>query len=330
MKKVIIISIFVISIVLFNIPAEKVPDPRDVKTLRSLSDIQIFPKDYIWNVPVDTMPVTSNSATYIAYSSPSNYMGIGEDYPINIVDGSTPRQYLSKISYPDQSDNIPYPIPINAVVQSSPDHHMLIVDTSANKLYELYNANKNNDGTWEAESAVVFDLSSNLLRKDGYPSADAAGLPIVPGLIRFDEVEAGSINHALRVALPTTGMAYVWPARSGGVQNSISYPPMGQRFRLKASFDMSGFNTHQKVILTALKKYGIILADNRGTSDTFELSAVPDSRWSNDIGYAAFQSLHLSDFEAVDVSSLMINKDSGQARTTISPVQMPIQTYLLD
>ena len=328
MKRVAIILV-VITFFLSTVPTVHVVNQLESDTLASLSLIQIYPKDHIWNVPVDTLPVHPMSATYIDSSQPSNWMGIGEDYPINIVDENTPRQYLSSIRYLPFSDNIPYPIPKNPLVGKLSDHHLLMVDTSAKMLYELYNANQNTNGTWWAESAVVFNLSDYTLRPDNWPSADAAGLPILPGTIRYDEVDSGSINHALRLALPTSGDAHVWPARAGGVRISGSYPPMGQRFRLNESFDISGFNTHQKVILTALKKYGVMLADNIGPSDSFGLAAVPDARWGSDIGYRAFQSVHFSDFEAVNVSSLMINSDSGQARmipivpSTLTPAPTP-------
>jgi len=299
----------------------------------SLDGFQFYQDDNIWNVPVDSLPVDSHSAAYIG----ANYLGvtgsklhmaIAEDFPINIVDQTTPRRYLTSFapSLKAVSDNIPYPIPTNALVGAGSDHPMIMVDKDANMLYELYDANQNRDGTWWAECGVVFNLSSYTLRPDGWPSTSASGLPMAPGLLRYDEVASGSINHALHINFPTTGYAHIWPARAGGNIQSASYPPLGQRFRLKQSFDISGFNAHQKVILTAMKKYGVILADNEGPAPYFSLGAVNDARWGSDIGYLAFQSVHLSDFEAVDVSSLMINKDSGQARITLSSNPTPAAT----
>ena len=317
-----------IFIVAFAIMGLAVP----ITQAASLDGFQIYQDDYIWNVPVDSLPVDWNSDAYID----ANYLGVtgsnlnmvvAQDFPVYIVDQNTPRQSLSfNHAY---CDNARYPIPKNAVAGVGSDHPMLMVDRDANMLYEFYNANRNGDGTWWAECGVVFDLSSYELRSDGAPSTSASGLAVAPGLIRYDEVASGSINHALHINLPTTGYAHTWPARAGGVQNSPSYPPLGQRFRLKESFDTSGFNDHQKVILTALKKYGVILADNEGPVDYFTLGAVPDERWVsrtgyNEIGSRVFKSVLFSDFEAVDVSSLMIQKDSAQARINTSPPSTPL------
>jgi hypothetical protein len=334
--KGLVIILVILTIFLFTVAIAHITDQRESDTLPSLGGFQLYQDDNIWNVPVDSLPVDSHSAAYIGadylgVTGSNLHMAIAEDFPLNIVNQSTPRQYLTSFA-PDLlavSDNIPYPIPNNALVGAGSDHQMIMVDKDANMLYELYNANPNGDGTWWAECGVVFNLSSYTLRPDGRPSTSASGLPIAPGLIRYDEVDSGSINHALHINIPTTGDAHVWPARAGGDQKSPSYPPLGQRFRLKESFDISGFNTHQKVILTALKKYGVILADNEGPSPYFSLGAVNDTRWRSDIGYLAFQSVHFSDFEAVDISSLMINKDSGQARITPSSPPTPLPNEFL-
>jgi hypothetical protein len=313
-------------------------DQKEPDTPPSSGNFQMYQDDNIWNVPVDSLPVDSHSAEYIGadylgVTGSNLHMAIAEDFPINFVNNSTPRQYLRSFS-PElhtSSDIIAYPIPDNALFGAGSDHQMIMLDKDANMLYELYNANPNDDGTWWAESGVTFNLSSYELRPDGRPSASASGLPIAPGLITYDEVASGSIPHALHINLPTTGITHIWPARAGGVQNSPSYPPLGQRFRLKESFDISGFNDHQKVILTALKKYGVILADNEGPADYFSLGAVNDPRWVsrtgyNEIGSSVFKSVRFSDFEAVDVSSLMIHKDSGQARIIPSSPPTPIPT----
>ena len=180
-------------------------------------------------------------------------------------------------------------------------------------LYELYAAEKVTDGSWTAGSGAVFNLSDYQLRPTGWTSADAAGLAILPGLVRFDEVSNGEINHALRFTAPSTKKAYIWPARH--YASSIidpAYPPMGQRFRLKSSFNTSGYPYQAKIVLEALKKYGMILSDNGAP---WYITGVPDERWNND----ALHTLHQvkgSDFEAVDCTSLVINQDSGQARST--------------
>ena len=331
----VIILVFLI-IFLFTVTVPYLADQREPDTAPLSGGFQIYQDDNIWNVPVDLLPVDSHSATYIGADylglpGSNLHMAIAEDFPINVVNQSTPRQYLTSFS-PELlafSDNIPYPIPDNALLGTGSDHQMIMLDKDANMLYELYNASPNGDGTWKAESGVVFNLSSYQLRPDLWPSTSASGIPVAPGLIIYDEVASGSINHALHINLPTTGYAHTWPARAGGVQNSPSYPPLGQRFRLKESFDTSGFNDHQKVILTALKKYGVILADNEGPVDYFTLGAVPDERWVsrtgyNEIGSRVFKSVLFSDFEAVDVSSLMIQKDSAQARINTSPPSTPL------
>jgi hypothetical protein len=180
-------------------------------------------------------------------------------------------------------------------------------------LYELFYAWPQPDGSWYAVSGAQFDLSSHVLRPDGWTSADAAGLPILPGLVHYDEVAAGEIRHAIRFTVPETRRAYVWPARHyASSLTGTQYPPMGQRFRLRADFDMSGFSPDVQVILQALKRYGIILADNGAP---WFISGVPDERWDNNVLHELHQ-VHGSDFEAVDVSSLMVDPNSGQVQVT--------------
>jgi hypothetical protein len=189
---------------------------------------------------------------------------------------------------------------------------VLVVDCDNCILYELFYAWPQSDGSWEAGSGAIFDLSSHALRPEGWTSADAAGLPILPGLVRYEEVAASEINHALRFTAPQTRRAYVWPARHyASSLTGTEYPPMGQRFRLKADFDISGFHPDVQVILQALKMYGMMLADN---GSAWYLSGAPDEDWDNDV-LRQLRQVHGSDFEAVDVSSLMINPDSGQARS---------------
>jgi hypothetical protein len=187
---------------------------------------------------------------------------------------------------------------------------MLIIDRDAKILYELYAAEEQADGSWSAGSGAIFNLSGYSLRPSGWTSADAAGLAVLPGLARYDEVNAGEINHALRFTAPSTRRAYVWPARH--YASSITdpaYPPMGQRFRLKSSFNTSGYPYQARIVLEALKKYGMILSDNGAP---WYITGAPDDRWNNDALHTLHQ-LKGSDFEAVDSSSLMINQDSGKA-----------------
>jgi hypothetical protein len=285
----------------------------------------VFPADNIWNTPVDTLLVDPNSDTYVATIGvdatmhPDFGSGTWDGGPIGIpytdVPGSQPRVPVA-FDYDDESDPGPYPIPSNAPIEGGPDsdgdRHVLVVDRDDCVLYELFYAWPQSDGSWEAGSGAVFELNSHALRPAGWTSADAAGLPILPGLVRYDEVAAGEINHALRFTAPQTRRAYVWPARHyASSLTGVEYPPMGQRFRLKADFDISGFSSDVQVILQALKTYGIILADN---GSAWYLSGAPDERWNNDVLRELHQ-VHGSDFEAVDVSSLMVDPDSGQVRS---------------
>jgi hypothetical protein len=185
-----------------------------------------------------------------------------------------------------------------------------VVQEGSCTLYELFDATQRPDGSWQAFGGAVFDLRSNALRPDGWTSADAAGLPILPGLVRYEEIAAGVIPHALRFTAQRTQEAYVWPARhEAGATTSPEVPPLGQRFRLKADVDLSDFSPTNQIIGQALKTYGMFLADNG--SDWF-LSGAPDARWDNDDLRALRARLHGRDFEAVDASSLMADPDSGQ------------------
>jgi len=187
---------------------------------------------------------------------------------------------------------------------------MLIIDRDARILYELYAAEQRADGSWAAGSGAVFDLSGYTLRPPGWTSADAAGLAVLPGLVRYDEVNDGKINHALRFTAPFTKRAYIWPARHyASSVTDLAYPPMGQRFRLKSSFNTAGYPEQVRTVLEALKKYGMILSDNGAP---WYITGEPDERWDNDALHT-FHQLKGSDFEAVDSSSLMINENSGQA-----------------
>jgi hypothetical protein len=286
-----------------------------------LSGVQIYPQDYVWNVPVDSLPLDAKSSAYVN-SNHGAYLYMWDGFPINVVDGNTAKQRLKSITHRQYSDDILYPVPASPLIQAQSDHHLLIVDKDTDYLYEMYHAHKNSDGTFSAGVAVSYDLTDYTLRDAPSVSADAAGLPLLPGLIRYEEVEAGSIDHALRFAADNLRNTYIWPARgaAGSSDSDASLPPHGQRFRLKASFDTSGYSDQEKIILAALKKYGMILADwNGGDASTFHVCAAPDSRWAVD-----FSSLYLTDFEAVDESSLMIHENSGQTRASgLTQVRIP-------
>lgn len=291
----------------------------------SLESCPIFPANNIWNTKVDTLPVDANSSLYVSTIGASKtlhpdfgsglYNGGPIGIPYVVVTGSQPKVSV-RFQYASESDPGPYPIPANPPIEggtsSTGDRHVLVVDKDNCKLYELFAAYPNADGTWRAGSGATFDLRSNTLRPNTWTSADAAGLPILPGLVRYDEVAAGEIKHAIRFTAPQTRNTYVWPARhqasslSGG-----QYPPMGQRFRLRADYDISGFNPQVQVILRAMKEYGIILADN---GSSWFISGAPDERWNNDV-LRQLKRVPGSAFEAVEVSGLRVSPDSGEARS---------------
>ena len=288
----------------------------------------IFPEDNIWNTPIDTAPLHPNSTNYIntigANSSLHPDFGKGfwptnSDSPIGIpyvvVDSSQPKVGVT-FDYDDESDPGPYPIPPNAPREGGPttedgDRHVLVLEKDNCILYELYAAERQLDNSWTAGSGAIYDLNSHDLRPAGWTSADAAGLPILPGLVRYDEVAAGAINHAIRFTVPQTQRAYVWPARHfASSLTDTNYPPMGLRLRLKANFDLAGFSPEMQVILQAMKTYGLILADN---GSAWYISGVPDENWDNDELNDEMDRVLGSNFEVVDVSDWMINSNSGQA-----------------
>jgi len=286
----------------------------------------VFPADNIWNRRIDGLPVDANSQSYVTSISPTAGLhpdfgaGLWDGGPIGIpfvtVPGSQPFVPIIFTAYGDESDPGPYPVPSTAPVEggsnSTGDRHVLAVDSGNCTLYEMYDAFPQADGSWQAGSGAVFNLSSDALRPSGWTSADAAGFAILPGLVRYDEVVSGAINHALRFTVPRTRQAYVWPARHyASSSTDPTLPPMGQRFRLKAGFDVSQFSPANRVILAALKTYGMFIADN---GSAWFLSGVPDDRWNNDDLHLLQTGVHGSDFEAVDESSLMIDPSSAQAR----------------
>jgi len=289
-----------------------------------IAGCDVFPPDNIWNTPIDDLPVDANSAAYIETIGagrglhPDFGAGLWEGGPIGIpftIVLSSQAGVNVTFEYDDESDPGPYPIPSNAPIEGGPDsdgdRHILLVDQDNCILYEIYSAYPQNDGSWTAGSGAIFDLNSHALRPDGWTSADAAGLPILPGLVRYDEVAAGEIAHAIRFTVPQTRRDYVWPARHyASSLTGSQYPPMGQRFRLKADYDLSGFSPDVQVILRAMQRYGIILADN---GSSWYISGAPDERWDNDV-LRQLRQVTGGDFEAVDVSSLMADSDSGRVK----------------
>lgn len=264
----------------------------------------VFPASNVWNRDISGLPVAANSATLIGSIGLDDYLhpdfsATGYGIPINVVGPSTPKSAVS-FQYDDESDPGPYPIPAAPLIEGGSDRHIIMWDKTACMLYELFAAVKSG-GAWSAGSGAIWDLRSNALRPDGWTSADAAGLPILPGLARYDEVAAGVIRHALRFTAPSTRTAHIHPARhDAGESGSAALPSMGVRVRLKASVDISGFGPQARVILTALKQYGMILADN---GSPWFVTGAPDPRWNDDELHDLHQ-ITGSDFEVVDTSSL--------------------------
>ena len=267
-----------------------------------------FPDDNPWNTPIDQEPVDPNSDNIIASIGlnknlhpdfGANWNGGPFGIPYVVVDGDQPRVPMT-FDYDDESDPGPYPIPPNAPIEGGPnsdgDRHILVIDRDNKELWETFYSFPNGGG-WHCGSGAKFNLNSNALRPAGWTSADAAGLPIFPGLVRYDEVVLnGEINHAIRFTVSRSRRAYVHPARHWASSSTdVNRPPMGMRVRLKASFDISGYPESAQVILRALKKYGMIVADNG--SDWF-MSGAPDARW-NDSELNTLKQVKGSDFEVV-------------------------------
>lgn len=254
-------------------------------TAPKVGTCQIFPADNPWNTDISAYPVDSNSANYIANIGSNEYLhpdfgGNGAyGIPFNVVGANQAKVPLLSIDYADESDPGPYPIPADAKIENGSDAHVLVVDQDNCKLYELYAAEKVQGG-WNAGSAAIFDLTSNALRPDGWTSADAAGLPIFPGLVRYDEVAAGSVNHAIRFTVNQSQKGYIHPATHfASSSTDPNRPPMGLRLRMKADYDISGLHGQARVIAEAFKKYGMILADNG--SDWYFTGAA-DPRWDDE------------------------------------------------
>jgi hypothetical protein len=269
----------------------------------------VFPADNPWNRRVDGLPVAKDSTAIIASIGADS--GLHADFgsglwagspigiPYTVVTSKQPKVRVS-FGYRDESDKGPYPIPRSVRIEGGSDRHALIVDGSSCRLYELYALRRTSRG-WQAGSGAIWNLRSNRLRPAGWTSADAAGLPILPGLARYGEVAAGSIDHALRFTVGRTRRAYVFPARhSASDLTDPSLPPMGLRLRLRASFDTSGFPRQSRVVLEALKRYGMVVADN---GSSWFVSGAPDPRWSNDDLHALGR-VKVSDFEAIDPAAI--------------------------
>jgi len=273
----------------------------------------IFPATNAWNQRVDALPVAANSAQLIQSIGlgtglhPDFGSGLYDGQPIGIpydVVSKKTRRFRAAFTYADESDKGPYPIPKSVHIEggraSTGDRHALLIDKDACKLYELY-ALYPKGGGWTAGSGAIWNLRSNALRPAGWTSADAAGLPIFPGLARYDEVARGVITHALRFTAARTRRQYVYPARHyASSSDDPALPPMGLRVRLKASVDISSFPKQSRIVLQALKTYGMLLADN---GSNWYISGAPNPKWSNDDLHSLGR-ITGSMFDVVDTSSL--------------------------
>ena len=305
-------------------PAAATNTPNGNATPRPGLPCVVLPANNVWNRNIAALPVHANSANYMntiglnAVLHPDFASGTWNGGPIGIpyiaVPGTQPLVPMT-FTYYRESEPGPYPIPTNAPIQGGPnstgDRHVIVVEQSTCTAYELFKAYPNADGSWRADAGAVWPLTSNALRPNGWTSADAAGLPLLPGLVSYDEVASGVIRHAIRFTAETINRSYIWPARhSDGQSTDANAPPMGTRLRLKASVDISSYATPVRVVLQALKDYGMILSDS-GTS--LDIGGIPDSRWNDNVMHS-LEDFHGTDFEVVDESGLMVDPNSGQAR----------------
>jgi hypothetical protein len=280
--------------------------PEADNILRSL---QIYPPDNPWNEDISKLPLRKNSREIIATVGPEKRLAYNLDMSFILVPPDQKTQNVRIRSYPDESDKGPYPIPDNAPIESWPvdgrsldaaqrgredtDRHVIVVDPVNRMLYEFYQGRKTDAG-WECACEATFDLKSNKLRPNGWTSSDAAGLPIFPAIVRFDEVERGMVNHAMRFTVRNSQRAYVYPATHfASSKKDPNIPRMGERFRLRQNFDIGGFSPHVQAILKGLKKYGMFVADNGGD---WRISISPDKRIK---GLDEIRRLKGSDFEVV-------------------------------
>jgi hypothetical protein len=266
----------------------------------------VLPAGNVWNARVDALPAHPDSDRLIAsigleetlhpdFSDAGRY-GI----PINVVRRTTPRRAVS-FEYASESDRVRYPIPARPRIEGGSDRHLLMLDRDACRLYELFAARRGAGGAWSAGSGAVFDLRSNRLRPGGWTSADAAGLPILPGLARWDEAGGGGIDHALRFTAPRTRSAYVYPARHFASDSSDpALPPMGLRVRLRRGVSLAGFGPQARAVLLALRRHGMILADN---GSPWFITGAPDRRWDDD-DLRGLRRITGRDLEVVDARRL--------------------------
>jgi len=276
-----------------------------------LGSCAAFPPDNPWNTDISNYPVDPNSANYIAEMDLGGAIDLHPDFgsnptygiPINVVSIAPPNfTPITFTGYPSQSDPGPYPIPADPQIEAGSDKHMLIVDDDNCDLYETYATAGSSATGWSASNGAIFNLNSDALRPEGWTSADAAGLPIAAGLVRFSEVQAGAINHAVRFTVPSTSAGHIHPATHDAATSTAQWaPPMGLRLRLKASYDLSGFHGESLVVLTALKRYGMLLADN---GSAFYITGETNVNWDdNDLDQ--MKTVPASAFEVVTTGPIL-------------------------
>ncbi|WP_412741542.1 hypothetical protein [Krasilnikovia sp. MM14-A1004] len=280
------------------------------------------PAGSYWRADVSRLPRHPRSATYVASigtrAALTADFGSGQwdggpiGIPVTVARAGTARVPV-RFEYADESDPGPYPIPRNAKIEGGPaatgDRHIIVYDPAACRAYELYDAHPAGNG-WRAGSGAVYDLRSQRLRPDGWTSADAAGLPVLAGLVRYEEVAAGHVDHAVRITVPRSQAAHLWPARHDAGRKDAALPPMGLRLRLRAGVDPNRFPPQARPIVRALQRYGAIVADN---GSAWYISGAPDERWNNDQLHS-LKRLTGADFEAVDAARLMVSRNSAAAR----------------
>jgi hypothetical protein len=274
----------------------------------------VLPANNVWHADVSKLPVNAHSAAWLTSTGAASrklHPDFGGPYgiPITTVAGSHAKVPVT-FDYADESDRVLYPLGLDTQIEpGGGDSHAILLDNDNCKLYETYATAKTSQG-WTAGSGAVFDLRSNALRPNGYTSADAAGLPILPGLLRYDEVAAGKVDHAVRFTVSSSAASHLWPARHDAGSNNANLPPMGARFRLKANYSTAGLRPDTIAVLTAFKKYGLIVADN---GSNWYFTGARDSRWSDDM-LDQLKQVPASAFEAIDESSLQASANSGQVR----------------
>jgi hypothetical protein len=297
--------------------------PAGATTVRDLpgTSCTVFPANNYWHADISKLPVDRHSSRWMSHMSPNSdlHPDFGPSFgaqpvpygiPYTVVAHSHPRVHVH-FTYAGESDDVGYPLGSDSKIeggsQAHGDRHVLIVDRKACRLYELYDVH-HSGGRWTAGSGATWSLASNKLRPAGWTSADAAGLAILPGLLRLDEVKAGNVDHAIRFTTDVTDQRYIWPARhQAGSVDDRSYPPMGARFRLKASFPISSYRKDTRVVLRAMKRYGLVLADN---GSPWYFQGTSEKGWSNTM-LDQLKSIPAKAFEAVDTSSLKRSSSSA-------------------